>query len=82
MIDRRAHGGEDRTECDKLIYVVRHEDYNAQRTSMELPLNPKVIAAVKNTKLNGWCCSPLWEDSSLFLFEKYLDAILITLPIM
>jgi len=73
---------EDRTRYDKLIYVIRHEGYNAQRTSMELPIAQKVIAAVKNTTSEQVVLQPTLGGSlPLFLFEKYLHANTITLPI-
>ncbi len=73
---------EDRTKYDKLIYVIRHEGYNAQRTSMELPIAQKVIAAVKNTTSEQVVLQPTLGGSlPLFLFEKYLHANTITLPI-
>ena len=55
---------------------------NAQRTSMDLPIIQKVIAAVKATSKDQVVLQPTMGGSlPLFLFEKYLDAKTITIPI-
>ena len=49
---------------------------------MELPIAQKVIAAVKNTTSEQVVLQPTLGGSlPLFLFEKYLHANTITLPI-
>ena len=55
---------------------------NAQRTSMDLPIIQKVIAAVKTTSKDQIVLQPTMGGSlPLFLFEKYLNAKTITVPI-
>jgi acetylornithine deacetylase/succinyl-diaminopimelate desuccinylase-like protein len=67
----------------KIIKVSPGEDgMNAQRTSMDLPIVQKVIAAVKTTTNNQIVLQPTMGGSlPLFLFEKYLNAKTITVPI-
>ena len=74
---------EERTQHAKIIKVLFLNDgYNAQRTSMELPLVKKVIAAVSATTNDKLVLQPTMGGSlPLFLFEKYLAAKTITVPI-
>jgi len=74
---------EDRTNYSKLIKVIRDpEGTNAQRTSMDLPIIQKVIAAVKTSTNEQVVLQPTMGGTlPLFLFEKYLDAKTITVPI-
>jgi acetylornithine deacetylase/succinyl-diaminopimelate desuccinylase-like protein len=74
---------EERTKYAKLIKVIPGEDgYNAQRTSMDLPIIQKVIAAVKTTTKDQLVLQPTMGGSlPLFLFEKHLGAKTITVPI-
>jgi len=74
---------EERKKYDKLIKVVRDNDsYNAQRTSLNLPIIRKVIEAVKTTTPDQVVLQPTMGGSlPLFLFEKYLHAKTITVPI-
>ena len=67
----------------KLIKVIRDNDsYNAQRTSMALPVTKKVIDAVKSTTNEQVVLMPTLGGSlPLFVFEKYLNAKTITVPI-
>jgi acetylornithine deacetylase/succinyl-diaminopimelate desuccinylase-like protein len=74
---------EERKKYAKIIKVVPDKDgYNAQRTSMDLPIIQKVIAAVKTTTKDQIVLQPTMGGSlPLFLFEKYLDAKTVTVPI-
>jgi acetylornithine deacetylase/succinyl-diaminopimelate desuccinylase-like protein len=73
--ERKTHG--------KIIKVIAGEDgYNAQRTAMDLPIAKKVIDAVKSTTNEQVVLQPTMGGSlPLFLFEKYLGAKTITVPI-
>lgn len=58
------------------------DGYNAQRTSMDLPIIQKVITAVKATSTEQVVLQPTMGGSlPLFLFEKHLKAKTITVPI-
>ena len=74
---------EERKKYPKIIKVIAKQDgINAQRTSMDLPIIQKVIAAVKTTTSDQLVLQPTMGGSlPLFLFEKYLDAKTITVPI-
>jgi acetylornithine deacetylase/succinyl-diaminopimelate desuccinylase-like protein len=74
---------EEREKYSKLIKVVPGEDgYNAQRTSMDLPIIKLVIAAVQSTTKDKLVLQPTMGGSlPLFLFEKYLGANTISVPI-
>jgi acetylornithine deacetylase/succinyl-diaminopimelate desuccinylase-like protein len=74
---------EERKKYAQIIKVIRKLDgYNAQRTSMDLPIVQKIIAAVKATSSQQVVLQPTMGGSlPLFLFEKYLDAKTITVPI-
>ncbi|MEO7310596.1 MAG: M20/M25/M40 family metallo-hydrolase [Chitinophagaceae bacterium] len=73
----------ERSSYPKIGKVIGGEnDYNAQRTSMDLPMVQKVIAAVKTTTKDQVVLQPTMGGSlPLFLFEKYLSAKTITVPI-
>ena len=74
---------EERKKYAKIIKVIPGQDgINAQRTSMDLPIIQKVIAAVKTTSNNQIVLQPTMGGSlPLYLFEKYLNAKTITVPI-
>ena len=74
---------EERTKYGKIVKVIAGDDgYNAQRTSMDLPVIKKVIAAVQGTTKEKLVLQPTSGGSlPLFLFEKYLNAKTITIPI-
>jgi len=74
---------EERKKYAKIIKVVLDKDgYNAQRTSMDLPIIQKVITAAKTTTKDQIVLQPTMGGSlPLFLFEKYLDAKTVTVPI-
>jgi acetylornithine deacetylase/succinyl-diaminopimelate desuccinylase-like protein len=74
---------EERKKYAKIIKVIPGEDgMNAQRTSMDLPVIKKVIGAVKTTSNDQIVLQPTMGGSlPLYLFEKYLAAKTITVPI-
>ena len=74
---------EERNKYTKIVKVLPGEDgMNAQRTSMDLPIIQKVIAAVKTTTKDQIVMQPTMGGSlPLYLFEKYLHAITVTVPI-
>ena len=74
---------EERQKHPKIIKVVPDmAGMNAQRTSMDLPIVQKVIAAVKNTSKEQVVLQPTMGGSlPLYLFEKHLNAKTITVPI-
>ncbi len=74
---------DERNKYAKIIKVAPGEDgMNAQRTSMDLPIIQRVIAAVKTTTNEQIVLQPTMGGSlPLFLFEKYLQATTVTVPI-
>jgi acetylornithine deacetylase/succinyl-diaminopimelate desuccinylase-like protein len=74
---------DERSKYTKIIKVIPGQDgTNAQRTSMDLPIIQKVITAVKATTNDRIVLQPTMGGSlPLFLFEKYLDAKTVTVPI-
>jgi acetylornithine deacetylase/succinyl-diaminopimelate desuccinylase-like protein len=73
---------EERSKHAKIIKVLRGDGMNAQRTSMDLPIIQQVITAVKTTSNDQLVLQPTSGGSlPLFLFEKYLNAKTITVPI-
>ena len=74
---------EERAKHSKIIKVIPGNDgYNAQRTSMDLPIIKKVIEAVKTSTKEQVVLQPTTGGSlPLFLFEKYLNGITVTIPI-
>ena len=73
----------ERKKYDKIIKIIADDDgTNAQRTQMDLPIIQKVIALVKATTKEQVVLQPTMGGSlPLFLFEKYLGAKTITVPI-
>jgi acetylornithine deacetylase/succinyl-diaminopimelate desuccinylase-like protein len=62
--------------------IAGDDGYNAQRTSMNLPIVARVIAAVQSTVKEPLVLQPTSGGSlPLFLFEKHLAAKTITIPI-
>ncbi len=82
VIDHEPSEAE-RSQHAKIAKVIPGKDgYNAQRTSMDLPIAQKVIAAVKSTTADDVVLQPTTGGSlPLFLFEKHLNAKTITVPI-
>jgi len=74
---------DERKKYKKIIKVITSDnDYNAQRTSMDLPIIKKVIDAIKTTTNEQLVLQPTSGGSlPLFLFEKYLGAKTITVPV-
>lgn len=73
----------ERATYAKLAKVLPGNDgYNAQRTSMDLPIAQKVIKAVQTTVKEPLVLQPTSGGSlPLYLFEKYLNAKTVTVPI-
>ena len=73
----------ERNKYAKIIKVLPGQDgMNAQRTSMDLPIIQKVITAVKTSTKDQIVLQPTMGGSlPLYLFEKYLQAITVTVPI-
>ena len=75
-------GDEERRKYPKIIKVILKDGINAQRTSMDLPLIQKVVAAVRSTSPDQLVLQPTMGGSlPLFLFEKHLNAKTITVPV-
>lgn len=74
---------EERKKYGKIIKVIPGQDgVNAQRTSMDLPIIQKVITAVKTVSQDQVVLQPTMGGTlPLFLFEKYLNAKTVTVPI-
>ncbi len=74
---------EERNRYTKIIKVIPGTDgYNAQRTSMDVPVARNVIKAVKSTSSEQVVLIPTMGGSlPLFLIEQYLKARTITVPI-
>lgn len=74
---------EERMKYARIAKVIAGtSSYNAQRTSMELPVAQQVIAAVKSTTADQVVLMPTMGGSlPLFLFEKYLQARTISVPV-
>jgi acetylornithine deacetylase/succinyl-diaminopimelate desuccinylase-like protein len=82
VIDHEPTDAE-RKKYPRLIKVIKGKDgYNAQRTSMTLPITKRVIDAVKSTTNDQVVLLPTLGGSlPLFVFERYLNAKTITVPI-
>jgi len=73
---------EERTRYDKIAKVSLSSGYNAQKTAMDLPIAKKIIAAVQSTTTESIVLLPTAGGSlPLFLFEQYLKAKTISVPI-
>ena len=74
---------EDRKKYEKIIKVIPGQDgVNAQRSSIDLPIIQKAIAAVKATSSERIVLQPTMGGTlPLYLFEKYLNGKTITVPI-
>lgn len=81
VIDREPTD-EERSKYAKIAKVKLSSGYNAQKTQMDLPIAQKVIAAVQSTTNEQVVLMPTLGGSlPLFVFEKYLHAQTITVPI-
>lgn len=74
---------QERRQYPKIIKVITPEgSYNAQRTPMDLPVIEKIRAAVQSTSPDPLVLQLTSGGSlPLYLFEKYLRAPTITIPI-
>ncbi len=73
---------EERTTFSKIARVNVSDGYNAQRTPMGLPIAKQVIEAVASTTSDKVVLMPSMGGSlPLFIFEKYLHARTISVPI-
>jgi acetylornithine deacetylase/succinyl-diaminopimelate desuccinylase-like protein len=73
---------EERSKYDKIAKITLSSGYNAQKTSMDLPVAKKIIAAVQSTTKETVVLMPTAGGSlPLFLFEQYLNAKTISVPI-
>jgi acetylornithine deacetylase/succinyl-diaminopimelate desuccinylase-like protein len=75
---------EDRKKYPLLAKVVKRKGgYNAQRTPMDLPIAQKAVAAVQSTVDYSVIQVPsLGGSLPLFLFEQYLQAKPVTVPVV
>jgi acetylornithine deacetylase/succinyl-diaminopimelate desuccinylase-like protein len=74
---------EERAQYGYLIKITSDKGYNAQRTPMNLPIAQNVIKAVQSTINYPVVLIPSSGGSlPLFLFETYLDAKVITVPLV
>jgi acetylornithine deacetylase/succinyl-diaminopimelate desuccinylase-like protein len=73
---------DERKRYAKIAMIKTGTGYNAQRTAIGLPAVQKVIAAVKSSTPDQVVLVPSMGGSlPLFIFEKYLQAKTITVPI-
>ena len=73
---------EDRMKYAKIVEVKRSGGYNAQKTNLNLPQAQKVLRAIQTTVSDPIVIQPTSGGSlPLFVFEKYLQAKTITVPI-
>lgn len=74
---------EERKNYGKIIKVSPEDGYNAQRTTMDLPIVQKLLAALKTTTQEQVVLQPTMGGSlPLYLFEKHLNAKTITVPVV
>jgi len=73
---------QERAAHSKIVKLILSDGYNAQRTSMDLPIAQKLIAAVQSTTKEPVVLMPSIGGSlPLFVFEKYLKAKTISVPV-
>ncbi|MEQ1800270.1 MAG: M20/M25/M40 family metallo-hydrolase, partial [Lacibacter sp.] len=73
---------EERSKYEKIAKIELSSGYNAQKTPMDLPIAKKIIAAVQSTSTEPIVLMPTAGGSlPLFLFEQYLNAKTISVPI-
>lgn len=81
VIDREPTD-EERNKYSKIAKVLLSGGYNAQKTQLDLPIAQKVIAAVQTTTNDQVVLLPTAGGSlPLYVFEKYLNAKTISVPI-
>ncbi len=72
----------ERKKYSKIVKINLSDGYNAQRTSMDLPIAQNLIVAVQSTTLDQVVLMPSVGGSlPLYVFEKYLKAKTITVPV-
>ena len=82
VIDHDPTDAERRQYPMLIKIVVPDGSYNAQRTSMDLPIVKKIRAAVQTTAPEPLVLQPTSGGSlPLYLFEKYLQTSTITVPL-
>ena len=73
---------QERAEHSKIAKLILSDGYNAQRTSMDLPIAKDLIQAIQSTTSDQIVLMPSMGGSlPLFVFEKFLNATTITVPI-
>jgi acetylornithine deacetylase/succinyl-diaminopimelate desuccinylase-like protein len=73
---------EERKRYAKIIQVNRSGGYNPQKTPMDLPIAQMIIKALQSTTSEQVILTPTSGGSlPLFVFEKYLNAKTISIPI-
>ncbi|MCF8339912.1 MAG: M20/M25/M40 family metallo-hydrolase [Chitinophagaceae bacterium] len=73
---------EERKSHSKIIQIVASSGYNAQKTPMDLPMARMIIAALQATTNEQVILTPTSGGSlPLFVFEKYLNAKTISIPV-
>ena len=76
-------GDEERLKYAKLIQITRSVGYPAQRTSFDLPIAQSLVKAVQSTVDYPVILLPSMGGSlPLYLFEKTLNAKVITVPVV
>jgi len=74
---------EERLKHDKVIMITHDFGYNAQRTSMDLPIAQSVVKAIQTTVDYPLVLTPSSGGSlPLFIFEKELGAKVISVPLV
>ena len=73
---------EERSKYAKIAQVNLSDGYNAQKTAMDLPIAKKIAAAVQTTMTEKLVLAPTLGGSlPLFVFDQYLKANTITIPL-
>ena len=73
---------EERSNYPKIAQVNLSDGYNAQKTAMDLPIAKKIVAAVQTTIPEKLVLAPTLGGSlPLFVFDQYLKANTITVPL-
>ena len=81
-ITREEPTDAERKQYPKIAKVIASKGYNAQRTPIDMPIAQQVIEAVRSTTRDQVVLLPSMGGSlPLFLFEQYLSAKTITVPI-
>ncbi len=82
VIDHEPTDDERNAHSKIIKVIVGNDGYNAQRTSMDLPIAKNIISSVQKTTDDKIVLVPsLGGSLPLFLFEKYLNAKTVIVPI-